>query len=54
MAQAIITKHPVKKLTEHDYQVSIHVVIKNDAGQIVLEKDYSERYYSFLDVDTVK
>ena len=54
MATAAITKQSVTKLTNADYTVSIHAVFRNDANEIVIEKDYSERYYSTLDVDAVK
>ncbi len=54
MAQAIITKQSIEKLTEDDYQVTIHVIIENDAAQTVIEKDYSERYYSSLSIDIIK
>ena len=51
---AIVTKESVIKLTEDDYQVNIHIEIKDDSEVVVFEGDYSERYYSALDVDTVK
>jgi len=54
MATAAITKQSVAKLNEADYTVTIHAVFRNDASEIVIEKDYSERYFSQLDVDTVK
>lgn len=54
MATATITKQSVIKLNEADYTVVIHAVFRNDAAEIVIEKDYSERYYSALSVDTVK
>jgi len=50
----VITKQSVTKLTDTDYQITIHAVFKDEADVIVLEKDYSERYYSALDVDTIK
>ena len=54
MATATVTKQSVTKLTDVDYTIIIHAVFRNDANEIVIEKDYSERYYSTLDVDTVK
>ena len=54
MATAIITKQSVTKVTDTDYQVTIHVVVTDDAENILLEKDYSERYYSALQVDDIK
>ena len=51
---ATITKESVTRLTDDDYQVSIHVFVKDELENIILEKDYSERYYSALDVDTVR
>jgi len=50
----IITKQSVTKLTDTDYQITVHAVFKDGADVIVLEKDYSERYYSALQIDTVK
>ena len=50
---ATVTKQRVVKLTDDDYQISIHIEIDDGSG-IVFEGDYSERYYSALDVDTVK
>lgn len=50
----LITKQSVVKLTNDDYQVAIHVVVKDETEVVLLEKDYSERYYSQLDVDTVR
>ena len=54
MPTAIITKQSVAKINESDYTITIHAVFKNAAFEIVIEKDYSERYYSALGVDTVK
>ena len=54
MATATITKQSVKKMTATDYIISIHVTVEEGVGNIIFEKDYSERYYSALDVDTVK
>jgi len=51
---AIITKQSVTKMTDTDYQITIHAVFKDGADAIIFEKDYSERYYSALDIDTVK
>jgi len=54
MPTVIITKQSVTKLTDTDYQVTIHVVITDDIDVILLEKDYSERYYSALQVSEIK
>jgi len=54
MATATVTKQSVEKLNEDDYQISIHAVFRNDTDDIVIEKDYSERYFSALSVDTIK
>ena len=52
---ATVTKQNVTKLNESDYQVTIHVMITNDiTSEVILEKDYSERYYSALDVVTIR
>jgi len=54
MATAIITKQSVTKLNDMDYQVTIHILIRDTLENIVFEKDYSERYYSALQVDAIK
>ena len=61
---ATVTKQSVHQLTADDYTITIHVVVIDDLitddpdtdenEQVIFEKDYSERYYSALDVDTVK
>ena len=51
---ATVTKESVTQLTNDDYTVTIHVVITDELDAVLLEKDYSERYYSALDVDAVK
>lgn len=53
MATAEIIKQSVTKLNDKDYQVTIHVVI-SEGAEVLLEKDYSERYYSDLSVGTIK
>ena len=50
---ATVTKQSVEKLTDSDYQITIHIEIDDGSG-IVFEGDYSERYYSALEVDVVK
>lgn len=50
---ATVTKQSVEKLTAHDYQITIHIEIDDGSG-IVFEGDYSERYYSTLQVNAVK
>jgi len=54
MATATITKQSVTKINEADYTITIHAVFQNDVDEIVIEKDYSERYYSSLDIDTIQ
>lgn len=50
----VVTKKSVVKLTEDDYQISVHIEIKDESEAVVFEGDYSERYYSALNVDSVK
>ena len=54
MSIATITKQSVTKINDSDYTVTIHAVFQNDAAETVIEKDYSERYYSAFYVDVVK
>jgi hypothetical protein len=51
---ATVTKASVSKLTESDYQIKMHVVIIDESANVLLEKDYSERWYSALAVNTIK
>lgn len=51
---AVVTKQPVAKLNDDDYQVTIHLVVLDELEEVVLEKDYSERYYSSASVETIK
>ena len=51
---ATITKQSVEKLNTKDYRVTVHVVIRNTANEIILEQDYSERYFSDLSVGDIK
>ena len=53
MATAVITKQSVTKLNNKDYQVTIHVVI-SEGAEVLLEKDYSERYFSDLSIGAIK
>ena len=48
-----IIKLKVDQQTEDDFIASIRVVIK-DEGVIVLDKPYSERYYSQCELDTIE
>lgn len=41
---------PKRQKNETDYQVPIHVEIKNEASEVLFEKDYSERWYPILDL----
>jgi len=52
--QATVSKASVSKLNDDDYQVTINVLIVNELEEIILEKDYHERYYSAISVDSVK
>lgn len=52
--EATVTKQSVSKLNEDDYKITIHVVIIDELEAVILEKDYSERYYSATSVGTVK
>lgn len=51
---ATVTKQSVSKLNEDDYQITIHMVIVDELEAVLLEKDYSERYYSATSVGAVK
>jgi len=51
---ATVSKASVSKLNDDDYQVTIHVLIVDELEEIILEKDYSERYYSATTVDSIK
>jgi len=47
----IITKGvPKQHKNEIDFQVPIHVEIKNEESEVIFEKDYSARWYSALDL----
>jgi len=52
--QATVSKASVSKLNDDDYQVTINVLIVNELEEIILEKNYHERYYSATTVDSVK
>jgi hypothetical protein len=49
-----ITKGIPMKLNEDDYTIPIDVVIKDESLNTVLEKEYSERWYSGLSVGVIK
>lgn len=51
---ATVSKESISKLNQDDYSVSISVLIVNETSDVLLEKTYSERYYSGLDIDAVK
>lgn len=51
---AVITKASVKKLTSHDYQVKIKATITDETATVLLEKNYSTRWYSSIDIDSIK
>jgi len=52
--EVTVSKASASRLNDDDYQVTIHVVIVDETEAIILEKDYSERYYSATSVDSVK
>lgn len=55
MALAVIaTKGIPRKQNKKDFQVPIHIEIKNESNEIIFEKDYSERWYSALNIDVIK
>ena len=43
---AVVSKKSVTKLNENDYRVSIGITITNESSEVLLDKTYSERYYS--------
>lgn len=51
---AVVTKESVSKLNPHDYQIAISVKITDETSAVLLEKDYSERYYDGVGVGTIK
>ena len=51
---ATVSKESVTQLTEDDFNITIHVKIVDEVNNVLLDKNYSERYYSELEVDTVK
>lgn len=52
--QATVSKASVSKLNDDDYQVTINILIVDELEVVILEKDYHERYYSAISVDSVK
>ena len=51
---AEVTKNTVTQLTEDDFTVSIHVEFKNEFEEVVLEGDYSTRYYTAKPVSGIE
>lgn len=49
-----VSKTSVTQLNDDDYNITIHVLIVDGLEEIVLEKDYSERYYSAVSVESVR
>lgn len=49
-----ISKESVTKLNQDDYQITIHCVVKDGSANVVLERDYSERYHSVMSISSVK
>ena len=52
--EVTVSKASVSKLNDDDYQVTIHVLVVNELEEIILDKNYSERYYSTLSVESIK
>lgn len=52
---ATITKGEVDKVPGHnDFNASINVVVINESAEVLLEKNYSERYNSDTPLETIK
>ena len=52
---AIVTKQSVEKTTgADDYLVTVHVVVENEASEVVFEKDYSKRYNSNITIGDIR
>ena len=49
-----VTKQSAEKLNELDYRTKIRVVVTDELDVVLMEKIYSERYYSQLELDTIK
>lgn len=49
-----VTKESVTKLNTDDYQISIEVKVVNETSEVLLEKTYSERYYSGVAISSIK
>lgn len=52
--EATVSKASVSKLNDDDYQVTIHVLVVDELEVVLLDKDYSERYYSATTVESIK
>lgn len=52
--EVTVSKASVSKLNDDDYQVTINVLVVNELEEIILEKNYSERYYTAITVDSIK
>ena len=50
----LVTKQSVVQLNESDYDITIHVVVKDDTEDVLLEKDYSKRYYDQTTIGDIK
>lgn len=51
---AVITKASVNKLTPQDYRIEINATITDETATVLLEKSYSERWFSQIDINTIK
>lgn len=51
---AVVTKGSVSRLNSHDYRITIHVVVTDETSLVLLEKDYSERYYDQTTIGNIK
>lgn len=52
--EVTVSKASVSKLNDDDYQVTINVLIVDELAEIILDKNYSERYYSATTVESIK
>lgn len=52
--EATVSKASVSKLNDDDYQVTIHILVVDELEAVLLDKDYSERYYSATTVESIK
>ena len=51
---AVITKVFPRKLNPHDFTIEIHAAITDETAEVLLEKNYSTRWYSAISLDSIK